>query len=59
MGIELAASNLWNWIGLIIALVLMLVGISYSRKTKKEKATRLAKKQEELEKNRKPDEDLK
>ena len=59
MGIETAASNLFMWIGLVFAIVLMIVGIAYSRKAKKEKLVRLAKKQEELDKRRNDGRDLK
>lgn len=58
MGTEVVASNPFMWIALVLALILMIVGISYSRKAKKEKLARIDKKQEELDKRKKPDEDL-
>ena len=59
MGTEVAASNPFMWIGLIVALFLMIVGIAYSRKAKKEKQAKLDKKQEELDKRKNDGRDLK
>ena len=59
MGDVIAAYNPFMWVALVLALVLMIVGIAYSRKAKKEKQSKLDKKQEELDKKRNDGRDFK
>ena len=59
MGTDIVAYNPFMWIALVLALILMIVGIAYSRKATKEKQAKLDKKQEELDKRKNDGRDLK
>lgn len=54
MGTDIAFNPIY-WVGLIIALISLTIGIVEARKAKKEKLARLDKKQGEIDKRDKPE----